>query len=230
MGGFKLEKALKEFNIDIAGKICLDAGASTGGFTDCMLQNGAEKVYAVDVGYGQIAWKLRNDPKVAVIERTNIRTATPEEVYKNFGTCHSELVSESESIKAEFCSMDLSFISIIKVLKNVKSLMNPDKHEIIALIKPQFEAGKDLVPKSGVIRDKNIHVQVVRDIINFACTISLSPVNLSYSPIQGPAGNIEYLIHLKKSYPEQVCDPQEYEKSVIATVEKAHEHFNPNKI
>ena len=246
-GGFKLEKALKEFNINLTGKICLDAGASTGGFTDCMLQSGAGKVYAVDVGYGQIAWKLRNDPKVEVIERTNIRTITPEEIYKEENGKKSEF--------AEFCTMDLSFISIIKVLKNIKNLMNPEKHEIIALIKPQFEAGKDQVPKSGVIRDKNIHVNVIQNIIDFACTINLSPVNLyenefdfqkigeaefsenrhsrfalTYSPIQGPAGNIEYLIHLKKSNPEQVCNSQELEKSVIKTVEKAHEHFNPNKI
>jgi 23S rRNA (cytidine1920-2'-O)/16S rRNA (cytidine1409-2'-O)-methyltransferase len=218
-GGFKLEKALKEFNIDLNGKICLDAGASTGGFTDCMLQNGAVKVYAVDVGYGQIAWKLRNDPRVVVIERTNIRNASVEEVYK-----------EENTEFAEFCTMDLSFISIIKVLGNITNLMNPEKQEIIALIKPQFEAGKDQVPKSGVIKDKNIHVNVIKNIINFACTINLSPVNLVYSPIQGPAGNIEYLVYLKKPDSSQIFDQQEFEKSIIETVEKAHEYFNPNKI
>lgn len=217
-GGFKLEKALKEFNIDLKGKVCLDAGASTGGFTDCMLQNGAGKVYAIDVGYGQIAWKLRNDPKVEVIERTNIRNATAEEIYKG------------SSDFAEFCAMDLSFISITKVIENVKTLMNPEKHEIVALIKPQFEAGKDQVPKSGVIRDKKIHVNVINNIINFACTINLSPVNLDYSPIQGPAGNIEYLIHLKKSDTELYFDRQKLDKLIEETVEKAHEHFNQNKI
>lgn len=222
-GGFKLEKALREFNIDVKDKICLDAGASTGGFTDCILQNGAEKVYAVDVGYGQIAWKLRSNPKVAVIERTNIRNVKPEEVYK-------DICMEENNKFAEFCAMDLSFISITKVLENVKNLMNSEKHTIVALIKPQFEAGKDQVPKTGVIKDKNIHVNVITNIINFACTINLSPVNLSYSPIQGPAGNIEYLIYLENSTPDTIYDLQEFEKSINETVEKAHEHFNSNKI
>lgn len=222
-GGFKIEKALNEFNINLQDKICLDAGASTGGFTDCMLQNGAAKIYAVDVGYGQIAWKLRNNPKVVVIERTNIRNVKPEEVYK-------DITLEESNNFAEFCTMDLSFISITKVLGNIKNLMNPEKQEIVALIKPQFEAGKDLVPKSGVIKDKNIHVNVIKNIINFACTINLSPVNLVYSPIQGPAGNIEYLIHLKKSNPDENFDQQEFEKLITETTEKAHEHFNSNKI
>jgi len=222
-GGFKIEKALNEFNINLQDKICLDAGASTGGFTDCMLQNGAAKIYAVDVGYGQIAWKLRSNPKVVVIERTNIRNVKPEEVYK-------DITLEESNNFAEFCTMDLSFISITKVLGNIKNLMNPEKQEIVALIKPQFEAGKDLVPKSGVIKDKNIHVNVIKNIINFACTINLSPVNLVYSPIQGPAGNIEYLIHLKKSNTDEIFDQQEFEKLITETTEKAHEHFNSNKI
>ena len=222
-GGFKIEKALNEFNINLQDKICLDAGASTGGFTDCMLQNGAAKIYAVDVGYGQIAWKLRSNPKVVVIERTNIRNVKPEEAYK-------DITLEESNNFAEFCTMDLSFISITKVLGNIKNLMNPEKQEIVALIKPQFEAGKDLVPKSGVIKDKNIHVNVIKNIINFACTINLSPVNLVYSPIQGPAGNIEYLIHLKKSNTDEIFDQQEFEKLITETTEKAHEHFNSNKI
>ena len=216
-GGFKLEKALKEFNIDLEGKICLDAGASTGGFTDCMLQNGALKVYAVDVGYGQIAWKLRNNPCVIVIERTNIRNANTEEIYGE----------ETAENFAEFCTMDLSFISITKVLENITKLLHPDKQEIIALIKPQFEADKENVPKSGVVKDKNIHVKVIENVVNFACIINLFPVNLTYSPIQGPAGNIEYLIHLQKSSCYCIHD---VEKFIIQTVEKAHEHFNPNKI
>ena len=186
-GGFKLEKALKEFNISVGEKICLDAGASTGGFTDCLLQNNAKKVYSVDVGYGQLSWKLRNDPRVIVIERTNIRNAEPEQVYKDVLDC---------SQYAEFATMDLSFISVIKVLENIKRLMNPDYHEIVALIKPQFEAGKEEVPKSGVIKDKNIHVKVIKNILDFACTLSLFPVDLTYSPIKGPAGNIEYLVYL----------------------------------
>lgn len=236
-GGFKLEKALKEFNINLQDKICLDAGASTGGFTDCMLQNGAVKVYAVDVGYGQIAWKLRSDPKVVVIERTNIRNVKPEEVYKNLELtldCHVEAKAapcndNHSNINdfAEFCTMDLSFISITKVLGNIKNLLNPEKQEIVALIKPQFEAGKDLVPKSGVIKDKNIHIDVIKNVINFACAINLTPVNLIYSPIQGPAGNIEYLVYLKN---KEEYNETEFEKSIIKTVEKAHEHFNPNKI
>lgn len=212
-GGFKLEKALKEFNIDIKNKICLDAGASTGGFTDCMLQNGAAKVYAVDVGYGQLAWKLRNHPQVSVIEKTNIRNSSVEEIYKD----NKEF--------AEFCAMDLSFISVIKVIENVKRLLNPDKHEIIALIKPQFEAEKGQVPKSGVIKDKNIHVKVIENIAKFSEEINLFPVNLTYSPIQGHAGNIEYLIHLKSSCEERY----KIEKLIQETVEKAHEYFNANK-
>lgn len=186
-GGLKLEKALKIFNISVENKICLDAGASTGGFTDCMLQNGAEKVYAVDVGYGQLAWKLRNDPRVTVIERTNIRHASIEEIYKD--------VTNKEEF-AEFAAMDLSFISITKVLSNIKTLMHPNKQEIVALIKPQFEAGRDQVPKSGVIKDKNVHLNVIKYVIDFACTLSLFPVDLTYSPVKGPAGNIEYLVYL----------------------------------
>lgn len=186
-GGLKLEKAFKFFNISVKDKICLDAGASTGGFTDCMLQNGAEKVYAVDVGYGQLAWKLRNNDKVTVIERTNIRHAAINEIYGE--------TTENKDF-ATFATMDLSFISITKVLSNIKNLMNPDNQEIVALIKPQFEAGKDQVPKDGVIKDKNIHVNVIKNIIDFACTLSLFPVDLTYSPIKGPAGNIEYLVYL----------------------------------
>jgi len=383
-GGFKLEKALKEFNINLQDKICLDAGASTGGFTDCMLQNAAAKVYAVDVGYGQIAWKLRNSPKVVVIERTNIRNATLEEVYKNlfllpfsltgnelgefnniddlrnaaikhyknniqgtiikhpelgkilftgkgidktrnasadirklksipelsklvkngdfegtlnnyknrkdgitkfhylrntinidgkpfehritiakdsFGNKYYDLNDKeinppafadlqksgadgltnniTDSAKnlnpyneifnkfSEFCTMDLSFISITKVLSNIKNLMNPEKQELVALIKPQFEAGKELVPKSGVIKDKNIHVNVIKNIVDFASEINLFPVNLTFSPIQGPAGNIEYLIYLKN---KAEYNKTEFENSITETVEKAHEHFNSNKI
>lgn len=182
-GGFKLRKALQEFGIDLADKICLDAGASTGGFTDCMLQNGAKKVYAVDVGYGQIAWKLRNDERVKIIERINIRNCSFKDIY-----------SENEEI-AQFCAMDLSFISIKKVIENVLSLLG-EKKEIVALIKPQFEAGKDEVGKNGVIKDKIIHIKVIKEIIESAYSLDLSVINLTYSPIKGPAGNIEYLIYL----------------------------------
>lgn len=182
-GGFKLEKALQEFGIDLTGKICLDAGASTGGFTDCMLQKGAKKVYAVDVGYGQIAWTLRNDKRVKIIERINIRNCSFKDIY-----------SENEEI-AQFCAMDLSFISIKKVIKNVLSLLGEEK-EIVALIKPQFEAGKEEVGKNGVIKDKKIHIKVINEIVEYVSSLDLFAVNLTYSPIKGPAGNIEYLIYL----------------------------------
>lgn len=217
-GGFKLEKALKEFNINLKGKICLDAGASTGGFTDCMLQNGAAKVYAVDVGYGQLAWKLRNHPQVEVIERTNIRKATVSDIYKN------------EINLAEFCAADLSFISLKKVLANIKNLLNPENHEIIALIKPQFEAEKENVPKSGVVKDKNIHVKVIENIVNYACEINLCPINLTWSPVQGPAGNTEYLIHLKKTAPDLIYKDDNFKEFINKTVNGAYEHFDKNKI
>ncbi len=183
-GGFKLDKALQAFNINLNEKYCLDAGASTGGFTDCMLQNGAKKVYAVDVGYGQLAWKLRNDDRVKVVERVNIRNCSKADVYGP----NDELAS--------FCAMDLSFISITKVLQNVRNLMREDNIQIVSLIKPQFEAGRDQVGKNGVVKDKDVHAQIINNIIDFAQTLGLQPLNLSYSPIKGPAGNIEYLILL----------------------------------
>jgi len=214
-GGFKLEKALHEFNINVQDKICLDAGASTGGFTDCILQKGAKKVYAVDVGYGQLAWKLRTDARVCVIERTNIRSVSPSEVYKDIDI-------QAKENYAELAVMDLSFISLIKVIENVKSLMHPDKQEILALIKPQFEAGKDQVPKNGVIKDKNIHVNVIKNIVEYTCTINLYPVNLTYSPIKGPAGNIEYLIYLtnnKNNFSEE---------EIITVVNNAYDRLSTN--
>lgn len=183
-GGLKIEKAINEFEINLKDRICLDAGASTGGFTDCMLQNGAKKVYAVDVGYGQIAWKIRSDKRVKTIERTNIKN------------CHqSDIYSENDELP-DFCAMDLSFISITKVLENIKKLMQPEKIEIAALIKPQFEAGKELVGKNGVVREKSTHLEVIQNVIEYAKSINLYPQNLTYSPIKGPAGNIEYLILL----------------------------------
>ena len=179
-----MDKAIKAFNIDLSNRICLDAGASTGGFTDCMLQNNAQKVYAVDVGYGQIAWKLRNDNRVKVVERTNIKNCALSEIY-----------DENDTLP-DFCAMDLSFISITKVLDNIKKLMNPDKQEIVSLIKPQFEAGKELVGKNGVVREKSTHIKVITDVIEYARNIGLYPHKLTFSPIKGPAGNIEYLVQL----------------------------------
>jgi len=183
-GGFKLEKALKTFEVKIKDRICLDAGASTGGFSDCLLQNGAKKIYAVDVGYGQLAWKIRSDGRVKVIERTNI---------KNCG--FSDIYSQDDEV-ADLLVMDLSFISIEKVLPNLKKLLNPDFHELICLIKPQFEAGKDLVDKGGVVKDKKVHVNVINRVIEFAQNLAYKVLDLTFSSIKGPSGNIEYLLHL----------------------------------
>jgi len=154
-GGFKLDKAIKAFNIDLTNKVCLDAGASTGGFTDCMLQNGAKKVYSVDVGYGQIAWKLRTNDKVKVIERVNIKNCSLDEIY-----------SQDEE-KATFLTMDLSFISITKVIENIIKLANQNEFEIVSLIKPQFEAGKEQVGKNGVVREKEIHIEVINNVLEY---------------------------------------------------------------
>ena len=183
-GGLKLDKAVKAFEINLKDRYCLDAGASTGGFTDCMLQNGAKYVYAVDVGYGQIAWKLRQDERVKVVERTNVKNCDMSEVYTNTDTL------------PDFCAMDLSFISITKVLDNIKKLLNPQKQEIVSLIKPQFEAGKELVGKNGVVREKSTHCKVINEVISYAESIGLYAQQLTYSPIKGPAGNIEYLVQL----------------------------------
>lgn len=183
-GGYKLAKAVSAFNLNLKDRICLDAGASTGGFTDCMLQNGAKKVYSVDVGYGQIAWKLRTDERVKVIERINIKKCFDYDIYSN------------EDERPDFCATDLSFISIKKVLENILTLLKPENIDIVTLIKPQFEAGREEVGKNGVVRDKNIHIRVIKEIIDFAQSLGLNALNLTVSPIKGPAGNIEYLVHL----------------------------------
>ena len=203
-GGFKLQKALKVFEIDLREKICADIGASTGGFTDCMLQSGAKKVYAIDVGYGQLAWKLRQDARVINLERTNIRNVT------------SEKISDA----LNFCSIDVSFISLEKVLPVAKNLLSADG-EIIALIKPQFEAGREQVGKKGVVRDKKIHSTVLEKILQIASEINLKVCGLDYSPIKGPEGNIEYLIYLSKN------ERDEAKKFLISDlVEKAHAELN----
>lgn len=206
-GGFKLEKALRTFDIDIKDRVCFDAGASTGGFTDCLLQNGAKKVYAVDVGYGQLAWKIRSDERVKVIERTNIRTCSFDEIY-----------SANDEI-ADLLVMDVSFISIEKVLPNLKTLLNPDFHELICLIKPQFEAGKLEVDKGeGVITDKNIHIDVINKIIEFSKTLGYLPLDLTFSSIKGPSGNIEYLIHLATKGEYKDLSPKEIVEDAFATL------------
>ena len=195
-GGFKLDKAVKTFNINLKDRICLDAGASTGGFTDCMLQNGAKFVYAVDVGYGQLAWKLRQDDRVKVIERTNIKNCSVEDIYG------------ANEQKADLAVMDLSFISIKKVLPNIANLL-VDNYEMVALIKPQFEAGRDQIGKNGVVRDKNVHFEIISNIINFVHSMDLYVKNLSYSPIKGPKGNIEYLIYVSVEKQEENFDIKE---------------------
>ena len=185
-GGLKLEKAMKNFGVSLEGKVCMDVGASTGGFTDCMLQNGAVKVYSIDVGYGQLDWKLRNDPRVVCMEKTNIRYVLPEHLEE----------------KADFSSIDVSFISLTKVLLPVRNLLT-DEGEIVCLIKPQFEAGREKVGKKGVVRDPAVHLEVIEKVIAYAAAIHLEHRHLSFSPIKGPEGNIEYLLHLKKRPEEQ---------------------------
>lgn len=183
-GGFKLKKAIDAFNPKIEDRICFDAGASTGGFTDCLLQNGAKFVYAVDVGYGQLDWKIRSDKRVKTIEKTNLKICTPEDIYS------------SSDERADLLVSDLSFISLTKVLKNLKSLLKPDFHEMICLIKPQFEAGKEKVEKGGVVREPKVHCEVIENVIRCAKELNYSIKGLTYSSIKGPAGNIEYLIWL----------------------------------
>lgn len=183
-GGFKLKKALDAFNFSVKERICLDAGASTGGFSDCLLQNGAKFVYAADVGYGQLDWKIRSDKRVKVIEKTNLRICD-----------YSDIYSENEPT-ADLLVSDLSFISLTKVLGNLKKLLNPNFHEMICLIKPQFEAGKENIEKGGVVRDKKIHTEVISNVINCATDLGYYIKGLTYSSIKGPSGNIEYLIWL----------------------------------
>ena len=181
-GGLKLEKAMTHFGVTLNGKICMDVGASTGGFTDCMLQTGAVKVYSVDVGHGQLAWKLRNDERVVCMEKTNIRYVTPEDIPD----------------RIQFASIDVSFISLTKVLGPVKELMTEDG-ELVCLIKPQFEAGREKVGKKGVVRDKSVHLEVIEMVMSYAESIGFKLLHLDYSPIKGPEGNIEYLLHMTKN-------------------------------
>lgn len=179
-GGLKLEKAFSVFPIDVEGMVCLDIGASTGGFTDCMLKKGAAKVYAVDVGHGQLDWKLRQDERVVCMERTNIRYVTPEDI--------------GEPI--DFASVDVSFISLKKVLPVAKTLLTPEG-KMVCLIKPQFEAGREKVGKKGVVRDKAVHMEVIDMIIAHVVSIGFEVLNLDFSPIKGPEGNIEYLLYIQ---------------------------------
>lgn len=189
-GGLKLKGAIDEFKIDLKDKICIDIGASTGGFTDCMLQEGAKYVYAVDVGYGQIAWKLRSDIRVKTVEKINVKNCTFSDIFD------TEYLEEDEM--PEFLSMDLSFISIKKVLQNVLNFVNK-KAEMVLLIKPQFEAEKNEIQKGGVVKDVNIHKKIIEDIKEFAASLSLETLGVTTSPIQGAKqGNTEYLIYLRR--------------------------------
>ena len=181
-GGLKLEKALNEFPLTVEGKICMDIGASTGGFTDCMLQNGAKKVYSVDVGHGQLDWKLRNDERVVCMEKTNFRYMQPQDI----------------DDVLDFASVDVSFISLTKILLPARRLLSA-QGEMVCLIKPQFEAGRDKVGKKGVVREKKVHEEVIRKILVFARQVGFHVLDLAFSPIKGPEGNIEYLIYIRKN-------------------------------
>ena len=215
-GGLKLEKAINEFGLDLKGRICMDIGSSTGGFTDCMLQNGASKVYAVDVGKGQLDFRLRTDPRVVVMEKTNIRFVKPEDIKDTLG----------------FASVDVSFISLTLVIPAALALLD-EKKEMVMLIKPQFEAGKEKVGKKGVVRDPLVHEEVIGKIADFALEKGFCIAGLTYSPVKGPEGNIEYLIH--------VCSPEAasgaiqarafFDKALIKdVVERAHGELDKQRL
>lgn len=201
-GGLKLEKAMREFGLQLQGRTCMDIGASTGGFTDCMLQNGAQRVYSVDVGYGQLAWSLRTDPRVVNLERTNARYLTQEQVPEEIG----------------FFSVDVSFISLTLILPAVRPLL-AEHGQAVCLIKPQFEAGREKVGKKGVVRDKAVHEEVIEKIRSFALENGFSVLGLTFSPVKGPEGNIEYLIYLERS---EAPSQGEQVPSAQQVVEESH--------
>jgi len=181
-GGLKLEKAMNHFDITLTDKVCMDIGASTGGFTDCMLQNGACKVYSVDVGHGQLAWKLRNDERVVCMEKTNFRYMVREDIDDDL----------------DFASVDVSFISLTKILEPAYNLLKTGA-QMVCLIKPQFEAGKEKVGKKGVVREPEVHIEVIEKVMDYAVSIGFEVLHLEFSPIRGPEGNIEYLLHIYKA-------------------------------
>ena len=221
-GGLKLEKAIKNFDVSVEGKVCTDVGSSTGGFTDCMLQNGAVKVFAIDVGRGQLDWKLRQDPRVVCMEKTNIRYVTPEDIGE----------------PVDFSSIDVSFISLTKVLGPIRDYLTEDG-EIVALIKPQFEAGREKVGKKGVVREKSTHHEVIEKVTSYAASIGFDILEIEFSPIKGPEGNIEYLLYIEKPQDAQALTEiaeeadqkaeEQFEQQYLAlakeTVEAAHEAF-----
>lgn len=207
-GGLKLEKAMSHFDITLENKICMDIGASTGGFTDCMLQNGASKVYSVDVGHGQLAWKLRNDERVVCMEKTNFRYMVRDDIQDDL----------------DFASVDVSFISLTKILEPAYHLLKTNA-QMVCLIKPQFEAGKEKVGKKGVVREPEVHIEVIEKVLDFAVSIGFGILNLEFSPIRGPEGNIEYLLHIYKTEEkdEMTGVPHEkYEQLIRETVDNAH--------
>ena len=207
-GGLKLAKAMKQFDISLEGKVCMDIGASTGGFTDCMLQNGAVKVYSVDVGHGQLAWKLRNDERVVCMEKTNFRYMVREDIQDDL----------------DFASVDVSFISLTKILGPAYNLLKTDA-QMVCLIKPQFEAGKEKVGKKGVVREPSVHREVIEMVMDYAVSIGFEILHLDFSPIRGPEGNIEYLLHIyKASEPieHERLPHEEYSQLIAQTVENAH--------
>lgn len=207
-GGLKLEKAMQVFPIDLKGKVCMDVGASTGGFTDCMLQNGASRVYSVDVGYGQLAWKLRTDERVVNLERTNFRHITDEQVPEPIG----------------FASVDVSFISLKLIFPNLYHLL-ADGAFAVCLIKPQFEAGRDKVGKKGVVRDAAVHTEVIRRVIGEAQENGFCVLGLDYSPVKGPEGNIEYLLFLQKTTQPAAAGASEVDPEQV--VQSSHEALQP---
>ena len=209
-GGLKLEKAMNNFDIVLKDKVCMDVGASTGGFTDCMLQNGAVKVYSVDVGHGQLDWKLRNDERVVCMERTNMRYMTEEDIDE----------------KASFVSIDVSFISLTKILPAVYRILNMGG-EVVALIKPQFEAGREKVGKKGVVRDPKVHEEVIEKICDFASSNGFELLHLDYSPIKGPEGNIEYLLHMRKT--ETMENGHTMADQITKIVDASHSDLAKNK-
>ncbi|MCI1943757.1 TlyA family RNA methyltransferase [Clostridium luticellarii] len=209
-GGLKLQKAIEKFHINLKDKVCMDIGASTGGFTDCMLQSGAKKVFSIDVGYGQFAWKLRIDKRVVCMERTNIRYVTSDDIGEH----------------ADFASIDVSFISLKKVIPTVVNLLK-DNGSIVALIKPQFEAGREKVGKKGVVREESTHIEVIEDIVAFLKENDMRINSLDYSPIKGPQGNIEYLIYFNKI--NEHNEAFKYE-NIVQVVEASHGELNGRKL
>ena len=213
-GGLKLEKAVEVYGLNLMGKTCIDIGSSTGGFTDCMLQNGAAKVYAIDVGTNQLAWKLREDKRVVSMEKTNIRYVTEEDI----------------SEKADFASVDVSFISLTKVLPAAVNLLK-DEAYMVCLIKPQFEAGREKVGKKGVVRDFSVHKEVIELVINFAIGLNFFIKGLTFSPVKGPEGNIEYLLYMQKRNEKMsVAETDKIIKDIEKVVDEAKTTLNQTEV